>query len=168
MTWYFYDLLSVRSRKEPLLTEALEDMSTSILFGCDSKKRCLHSFRTSKHDYVGRPYLFTVKVLFPLCQSHFCRIEGADMLTSIYARIIMGSMFRHKTAFKFQLTFLRFIFSRRWILTLRSSDLWHREGWCVVTDVSDKHTVPNFCPDEGGSTFIWGVGIKFPDILFHD
>jgi hypothetical protein len=65
---YLYALLSVRSREEPLVTKGQEDMSTSIVFGCDSKKWCLHSFRKSKTGCIGRPYLFTIQiVLFPLC-----------------------------------------------------------------------------------------------------
>jgi len=168
MMRFLYALLSVRSREEPLLTKWQEDMSTSIVFGYDSKKWCLHSFRKSKPECVGRTYLFTVQtVLFPLCLSHFCRVEGADMLSRIYAHVRTGSIYRHKTAFKFHLTFLRFIFSRWWRLTLPSSDLWHREGWCVITDISDKHTVSYVFPDEEGSTFLWGVGINLPDVLFH-
>ena len=125
-------------------------------------------FQKSKTGCVGRPYLFTVQiVLFPLCQSHFCRVGGAGMLSRIFAHIIIGSMFRHKAALKFHLSFLRFVFSRWCRITLPSSDVWHCEGWCVITDVSDKHTVPNVFPDEGGSTFLWGVSIKLPYVLFH-
>jgi hypothetical protein len=119
MMRYLYAFLSVRSREEPLLTKGQEDMSTSIVFGCDSKKWYLYSFRKSKTGCVGRPCLFTVQiVLFPLCHSHFCHVGGADMLSRICAHIMIGSMFLHKTAFKFHLTFLRFIFSRWWRITL--------------------------------------------------